>query len=344
MTLRLRAGVAARVSAWWKNMRKVGIVGVGEYLPDKILSNLDLEKMVDTSDEWITARTGIKTRRLVSPNQAASDLAVNAARQALREAGILAADVDLIIVATISPDMQFPSTACFVQRSLGARNAVCFDVSAACAGFVYALVVAQQFIACSTYKNALVIGSEVLSSITDWQDRNTCVLFGDGAGAAVLAPVTSGGILSTYLGSDGSLSDLLMLPGGGSRNPTTHQSIDKRLHYIKMRGNELFKLAVKIMTDAAQEALRRAGLECKDIDCVIPHQANTRILLSMAKRLGLSAKKIYLNIDKYGNMSSASTAIALCEAAKSNHIKKGNIVLLDAFGGGLVWGACVIKW
>ena len=252
--------------------KSVGVVGVGYYLPKKVLTNADLEKMVDTSDEWITTRTGIKTRRMVSTGQAASDLALNAARQALKEAKIIPADLDLIIVATITPDMQFPSTACFVQKSLGAKKAVCFDISAACAGFVYALVVAQQFIAGGVYQNALVIGSEVLSSITDWQDRNTCALFGDGAGAAVLAPVESDGILSTYLGSDGSLGDLLMLPGGGSRNPATHQSLDNHLHYIKMRGNELYKLAVKIMADAAQAALKLAGLECKDVDWVIPQQ------------------------------------------------------------------------
>ena len=322
----------------------MGIIGVGEYLPDKILTNPDLEKMVDTSDEWITTRTGIKTRRLASHNQAASDLAINAAKEALKDAQVQSADLDLIIVATITPDMQFPSTACFVQNSLGAKRAAAFDISAACAGFVYGLIIAQQFITCGTYKNALVVGSEVLSSITDWQDRNTCVLFGDGAGAAVLAPVESGGILSTYLGSDGSSGDLLMLPGGGSRSPATRQSIDNRLHYIKMRGNELFKIAVKIMTEAAQEALKLAGLECKDVDWVIPHQANTRILYNMAKKLGISKEKIFLNIDKYGNMSSASTATALCEAVKSNCIKKGDIVILDAFGGGLVWGACVIKW
>ena len=325
-------------------MKKVGITGLGEYLPKKILTNADLEKMVDTSDEWITTRTGIKRRHLVSSGQAASDLATNAARKALKDAGMQASDLELIIVATITPDMQFPSTACFVQHNLGAKKAVCFDISAACAGFVYALVVAQQFIARGTYRNALVIGSEVLSTITDWQDRNTCVLFGDGAGAAILAPVKSGGIISTFLGSDGSSGDLLLLPGGGSRNPATHQSIDNRLHYIKMRGNELFKVAVKIMTEAAQQALKLAGLECKDVDLVIPHQANTRILMSMAKKMGLPEEKIYLNIDKRGNMSSASTATALCEAAKSKCIKKGDIILLVAFGGGLVWGACVIKW
>jgi len=325
-------------------MRKVGIIGVGEYLPQKILTNADLEKMVDTSDEWITTRTGIKQRRLVSKNEATSDLAVKAAREALRNARIKPQDLDLIIVATITPDMQFPSTACFVQTNLQAKNAVCFDISAACAGFVYAIAIAQHFIVHGTYKNALVIGAEVLSSVTDWQDRNTCVLFGDGAGAAVLAKVKSGGILSTYLGSDGSKADLLMIPGGGSRCPTTHQTLDKHLHYIKMQGNEVFKLAVTIMAEAAQNALKKAGLECKDIDLVIPHQANIRIIMAMAKKLGLSPDKVYLNIEKCGNMSSASTATALCEAVKVGRIKKGDIVLLDAFGAGLVWGACVIKW
>jgi 3-oxoacyl-[acyl-carrier-protein] synthase-3 len=325
-------------------MKKIGIIGVGEYLPKKILTNADLEKMVATSDEWITTRTGIKQRRLVSSHEAASDLAINAAKEALKDAGIKPQGLDLIIVATITPDMQFPSTACFVQAALGAKNAVCFDISAACAGFVYAIVVAQQFIARGTYKNALVVGTEVLSSITDWEDRSTCVLFGDGAGAAVLSEVKSGGILSTYLGGDGSLADLLMLPGGGSRNPATHKTIDKRLHYLKMEGNEVFKSAVKIMTDAAQIALKQAGLKCSDIDLVIPHQANVRIIMAMAKRLGLSSDRVYLNIEKYGNMSSASTAVALCEAVRIGRIKKGDIILLDAFGAGLVWGACLIKW
>jgi 3-oxoacyl-[acyl-carrier-protein] synthase-3 len=325
-------------------MKKVGIIGVGEYLPKKVLTNADLEKMVDTSDEWITTRTGIKQRRLVSSQEAASDLAINAAREALKDAKIKPQDLDLIIVATITPDMQFPSTACLVQATLGAKDAVCFDISAACAGFVYAIIIAQQFIARGVYKNALVIGTEVLSSITDWQDRSTCVLFGDGSGAAVLAEVKSGGILSIYLGGDGSLANLLMLPGGGSRNPTTHKTIDKRLHYIKMEGNEIFKLAVKIMADAAQIALKQAGLKCKDIDLVIPHQANIRILMAMAKRLGLPQEKVYLNIEKYGNISSASTATALCQAVREGRVKKGDIVLLDAFGAGLVWGACLIKW
>lgn len=325
-------------------MKKVGIIGVGEYLPKKVLTNADLEKMVDTSDEWITTRTGIKQRRMVGRGEATSDLAIKAAKRAIAETSIKPEELDLIIVATITPDMAFPSVACLLQNALHAKHAISFDISAACAGFVYAIAVAQQFIARGGCRNALVVGAEVLSSITDWKDRNTCVLFGDGAGAAVLAEAKSGGILSTYLGSDGSKADLLRLPGGGSRHPATQATIKKRLHFIKMQGNELFKLAITTMANAAQQALKRAGMECKDIDMVIPHQANMRIILAMAKKLGLAKEKIYFNIAKYGNMSSASTATALCEAVKEGRIKKGDVVLLDAFGSGLVWGACVIRW
>jgi len=325
-------------------LKKVGIVGLGQYLPKKVLTNFDLEKMVDTSDEWITTRTGIKQRRLAKKTEAASDLATIAINQALKEARLKPADVELIIVATVTPDMQFPSTACLVQKAIHANKAVCFDVSAACAGFVYAMIIAQQFIALGTYKNALIVGVEKLSSITDWQDRNTCVLFGDGAAACVLKPVKSGGIISTYLGSDGSMEGLMNLPAGGSRQPASHETVDNKQHFIKMQGRELFKIAVNVMTQAAQQALRRAGLSCKDVDCLVPHQANIRILLAIAKKMGLPKEKIYLNIERYGNMSSASTATALCEAVRDGKIKKGDIVVLDAFGAGLVWGACVIKW
>jgi 3-oxoacyl-[acyl-carrier-protein] synthase-3 len=325
-------------------LKKVGIIGVGEYLPKKILTNAELEKMVDTSDEWITTRTGIKERRICAKNEATSDLAAKAAKDALENAGLKPLDIELIVVATITPDMQFPSTACFLQHAIGAKNAVCFDVGGACAGFVYAIDVAQQFIARGVSKNALVIGAEAMSTIVDWKDRNTCVLFGDGAGAVVLAEVKSGGILSSYLGSDGSKAELLKVPGGGSRHPISKGIMDHRLHYIKMEGNEVFKLAVTTMTEAAQVALKRANLECQDIHLVIPHQANIRIIMAMAKKLDLAEEKIYLNIEKYGNISSASTATALCEAAKEGRIKKGDIVLLVAFGAGLVWGATVIKW
>jgi 3-oxoacyl-[acyl-carrier-protein] synthase-3 len=325
-------------------MKKVGIISVGSYVPEKVLTNADLEKMVDTSDEWITSRTGIKERRLVKKGQATSDLAVEAAKKALINAELKAEDLDLIIVATITPDMQFPSTACFVQNALKAKNAVCFDIGAACAGFVYGIVTAQQFIESGKFKKALVIGAEVLSQITDWKDRNTCVLFGDGAGACILGEVEEGGILSSCLGTDGSLNNLLFLPGGGSRNPASNATLDANMHYIKMQGNEVFKLAVRILADAANQALLQCGLDYKSVNCFIPHQANIRILLAVAKRLGLSEDKIILNIARYGNMSSASTAVALCEAVEKKRIKKGDIIVLDAFGAGLVWGAIVIKW
>lgn len=325
-------------------MKKVGIIGVGEYLPKKILTNADLEKMVDTSDEWITTRTGIKERRIAEPGTPTSDLATKAAKEAIKDARLKSEDIEAIIVATVTPDMLFPSTACVIQTKLAATEACCFDISAACSGFVYGIALAYGFIASDIYKNVLVIGTEVLSSITDWKDRNTCVLLGDGAGACVLAPVKSGGILSFHLGSDGTAGDLLKLPGGGSLNPCSHKTVDAGLHYLKMKGNELFKLAVKKMAEAAQIALKKARLSCKDVDLVVPHQANVRILMAIAKRLGIPEEKIFMNIEKYGNMSSASTATALCEAVKEGRIKKGDIVLLDTFGGGLVWGACVIKW
>jgi len=325
-------------------MRKVGIVGLGEYLPKRILTNADLEKIVDTSDEWITTRTGIKERRIVAEGEATSDMALMAAREALEQAKLKALELDLIIVATITPDMPFPSTASILQNALGAKHAVAFDVSAACAGFVYALSVAQQFIANGTYRNALVIGAETLSAVTDWQDRNTCVLFGDGAGGAVLAEVHSGGILSTYLGCDGSKTGLLNQPAGGSRKPATAKTLEAREHYVKMQGNELFKIAVKTMTEAAETVLKQAGLTFKDVDLIIPHQANARIILAVGKKLGIDEDKIFLNIEKHGNISSASTVTALVEAVRSGRVKKGDIILLDAFGAGLVWGACIIKW
>jgi len=322
----------------------VGIVGLGAYLPPKILTNEDLEKMVDTSDEWILTRTGIKERRMAEDGVATSDLATEAAKEALKEAKIKPEDVELIIVATITPDMQFPATACLVQKKLNAKKAVCFDMSAACAGYVYAIVTAEQFIKAGTYKNAVVIGAEKLTSVTDWQDRSTCVLFGDGAGACVLAKSDKRNILSSCLGSNGWESDLLKLPGGGSLHPATHKSVDEKMHYIKMKGSEVFKNAVRAMAEAANEAITRCGLKCDDIDCIIPHQANIRILLAVAKRMGLSEDKVFLNISKYGNMSSASSAVALYEAAKEGRIKEGDIVVIDAFGGGFVWGACAIKW
>ena len=322
----------------------MGIIGVGEYLPEKILTNTDLEKMVDTSDEWIISRTGIKKRHLAAPGQAASDLAFQACVQALKNAKVSPEDLDLIVVATITGDMPFPSVASILQNQLGAKKAACFDISAACAGFVYGVSVAQQFIASGTYKNALVVGVEVLSAVTDWQDRNTCVLFGDGAGAAVLTEVKSGGIISTYLGCDGSKTGILNMPAGGSRCPATQETVRNRLHYIKMQGNELFKIAVNTMTDAAEIVLKQAGLTFDDVDLIIPHQANARIIFAVARKLGIPENRVYLNIERCGNMSSASTVTALCEAVQEGKVKKGDIILLDAFGAGLVWGACIIEW
>jgi len=327
-----------------KDMKKVGIIGVGEYLPKKVLTNFDLSKMVDTSDEWITTRTGIKERRIAAKSEATSDMAAKAGLEAIKDAKLKVDDIDLIIVATVTPDTQFPSTSCLVQKALGTKKAACFDVQAACAGFVYGLVTAQQYIARGTYNNVLVIGAETLSSITDWQDRNTCVLFGDGAGACVVSSVKTGGIISTYLGSSGEHSDLLEVPAGGSRMPASKETLDKRLHYIKMRGNELFKLAVNIMADAAVNVIEKAKLKSEDIDIFIPHQANIRIIQAVAKKIKISENKIYLNIEKYGNTSSASTATALCEAVKIGRLRRGDLVLLDAFGAGLVWGACIIRW
>ena len=323
----------------------VKIVGLGKFLPKKVVTNFDLEKMVDTSDEWIVTRTGIKERRIVSSGQSASSLGTQASRRALRSAGIKAKDVELIIVATITPDTQFPSTACYIQRDLGAKRAAVLDVSAACAGFVYALGIARALVGGGFYKNALVVGSEVLTTITDWKDRSTCILFGDGAGATVVVPTrSSGGVISMYLGGDGNFSNLLILPAGGSRLPASPETLKHRLHYTKMQGNELFKIAVRIMVECAEKALKGAGLKKKDVDLLIPHQANLRIIRAVGKRLGLPDEKVFVNIHKYGNMSSASTAVALCEAYEQGRIKKGSIVVLDAFGGGLVWGSSVIKW
>ena len=326
------------------NKKLVGITGLGMYVPKKVLTNQDLEKMVDTSDEWITSRTGIEKRRIAQPGTPSSALAAKAAKKALESAKLKPEDIELIIVATITPDMPFPSTACFVQSKIGAKNAACFDIGAACSGFIYGLVTARHFIDSGMYKNALVIGVEVLTSATDYTDRNTCVLFGDGAGAAVLQPVTSGGILSHYLGADGDLANLLYLPGGGSRNPVSKDTLKNRLHYIKMSGTEVFKSAVRLMTDAATHAVCDAHLGCKDISLLIPHQANIRIINSVRKRIGLPEDKVYLNVAKYGNVSAASTIIALCEAVKEKRIKKGDIVVLVAFGAGFTWGSIVLKW
>ncbi|MFC1570529.1 beta-ketoacyl-ACP synthase III [Candidatus Omnitrophota bacterium] len=325
--------------------KRTGILGVGKYLPENVLTNADLERMVETTDEWITSRTGIKERRIASDNEATSDMASKAARDALKDAGLEATDIDLIIVATITPDMFFPSTACLLQHKLGARTIPAFDIAVACSGYVYGLTIADKFIQNGTCKYALVVAAEKLSAVTDWEDRSTCVLFGDGAGAAVLGPVEEGGILGSSLGADGSKGDLLQLPAGGSRMPASFKTVENKLHTIKMEGNVLFKYAVKIMADAALAVTEPLGLKGDDIDLIIPHQANIRILNAFAKRMGVDpAEKVYLNIEKYGNMSAASSAVALTEAVQEGRIKKGDTILMDAFGGGLTWGALVIRW
>lgn len=325
--------------------RAVSVIATGSYLPDRVLSNADLEKMVETSDEWIVSRTGIRERRIALPGQATSDLGLEASRRALAQAGIAAEEVEMIIVATITPDMFFPSTACLIQHALGAKNAFCFDMEAACSGYLYAIEIAHRFVASGTVNTALVVAAEKMSSIVDWKDRSTCVLFGDGAGAAVLrSRPGERGILSSVLGADGSLSHLLSMPGGGSRHPPTLQTISDGLHTLKMAGREVFKHAVNTMSSAATEALRRAGLTVADVACMIPHQANQRIISAIAEKLGVPDANCFVNIDKCGNMSAASLAVGLDQAVRTGRIRKKDIVLMVVFGGGFTWGATVIEW
>ncbi len=325
--------------------RTCSIVGVGSYVPSKILTNQDLEKMVDTSDEWITTRTGIKQRRIAAENEWTSQMAARAAERAMKMAKVTAAELDLIIVATITPDMPFPATACLVQERIGAKNAAAFDIEAACSGFIYGLEVGQQFIMSRTYNTVLVIGAEKLSSIVDWNDRNTCVLFGDGAGAAILQNrENSHGLLTAVMGADGSKGDLLFMPGGGSRCPATKNSVDARLHYLRMDGKQAFKNAVQAMESAANEALRRCELDITKIKCIVPHQANRRIIDAVAERLGAKPEQLFVNLEKYGNTSAASVAIALDEAVTSGKLSQGDLIMLVVFGAGLTWGAAVIEW
>jgi len=322
-----------------------GIVGTGSFLPERILTNQDLEKMVDTSDDWITTRTGIKERRIADKDTATSDLATKAAQNALLKAGMEASEIDLIIVATITPDMNFPSTACIVQSNIKACNAVAFDLGAACTGFIYAIVTANQFISSGLYKNILVIGAETLSKFVDWQDRNTCVLFGDGAGAVIMSRVKEGyGVLAQYLGADGTGGNALAIDGGGSRNPASIETISRKMHYIRMDGNDVFKFAVRVMASAAEEAVKIAGLDKSDVDYLVPHQANIRIIEAARKRMGLSEDRVYVNLQKYGNMSAASIPVALDEAVSFGAIKKDDNLILVGFGAGLTWGSCLLKW
>ena len=326
--------------------RSVGILGLGTYVPERIMTNFDLEKMVDTSDTWIVERTGIRQRHIAAPEQATSDLAAIAAQNALADAGVDAAEIDLVILATATPDMLFPSTACIVQDKIGATNAAAFDLSAGCTGFMYALITGTQFIKAGLYRRVLVIGAEALSKILNWEDRNTCVLFGDGAGAAVLGEVASGsGLLGSFMGADGSGGPSLCLPAGGSRMPATHETVDNRKHCVHMDGSDVFKFAVRAMGDAAAvAALEKAGLGADELDWLIPHQANIRIIQSAAKRIKMPMDKVVVNVDKYGNTSSASIPIALKEAVVAGQVKKGDIVLMVGFGAGLTWGSCILKW
>ncbi|MHC1698268.1 MAG: beta-ketoacyl-ACP synthase III [Geobacteraceae bacterium] len=326
-------------------MAHARITGTGAAVPEKVLTNADLEALVDTTDEWITTRTGIKERRVASAGEFTSTFATAAAEKALAMAGVTADELDLIVVATVTPDFPFPSTACLVQKNLNAKKAAAFDISAACSGFLFAISIVDNFIKSGSVKKALVIGAETLTRVTDWQDRNSCVLFGDGAGAVILE-VTSekAGVLSTHIHSDGTYWELLHQPACGSRNPADQRVIDERLTFIKMQGNEVFKLAVRAMEEAANEALSANGLSVSDIDLFISHQANRRIIDAIGKRLGLSPEQVYINLERYGNTSAASIPIALDEANRAGKLKEGALVLLDSFGGGLTWASALLRW
>lgn len=323
---------------------KARIAGTGSYAPARVLTNADLERMVATSDEWIRERTGIRERRIAAAGEACSDLAVQAGRRALTAAGLAAADLDMILVATCTGDYPLPATACLVQHQLGATKAGACDLSAACCGFVYALSVADAYVK-TGMRHVLVVGSEVMSAITDWTDRNTCVLFGDGAGAVIVsASDGERGVLSTHLRSDGTLCELIMVPGGGSRTPPSEKVITERQQYIKMKGNETFKVAVRTLEEIARTTLSANGLKVEDLDLYVPHQANVRILRAVIERLGLPIDKVLLNLDRYGNTSAASIPIALDEAVREGRIKEGSLVMLGAFGAGLTWASAVIRW
>jgi 3-oxoacyl-[acyl-carrier-protein] synthase-3 len=329
-------------------MSPAHVVGWGKYVPERVLTNDELARMVDTSDGWIQTRTGISERRIAAEGETTSSMAIEAAWRALETAGLAPAELDVIIVATATPDHVFPATACLVQDALGAKNAAAFDLSAGCTGFVYALGVAADMIAGDCGKGtatALVVGAETLSRITDWTDRATCVLFGDGAGAVVLrSNGARGGVLATRLGADGSGGDLLHLPAGGSKEPASHRTVSERRHYLQMRGREVFRFAVRAMPTAVREALDQANLTPLDLDLLIPHQANQRILEAAARALGLPLDAVYTNLDRYGNTSAASIPIALCEAADEGLIQRDDVVVCVGFGAGLTWGATAVRW
>lgn len=325
--------------------RKIKITGTGFYVPDKVLTNSDLEKIVDTTDEWIVTRTGIRERRIGSEDQTTSDLAVEAAHNTLNNAGLKVKDIDLILMATSTPDTIFPSTACWVQYKLGADHIPAFDISAGCTGFLYGMIIAEGLILGGVNKRILLIGSEFLTKVTNWKDRNTCVLFGDAAGAVVLEEShDDSGMLSFYWKADGKLGDLLSIPAGGTRIPPTVQTIAQDLHCLHMKGNEVFKHAVKRMGEAAVAALKKAGMDTEDVDYLIPHQANIRIIEATGRRLKLPPEKVYINIHKYGNVSVATIPIALHELNESGKFKDGTIIVMDAFGAGFTWAAIVYRW
>ncbi|NNC90449.1 MAG: ketoacyl-ACP synthase III [Akkermansiaceae bacterium] len=328
------------------NSRPVAIAGTGSYLPERVLTNADLEKMVDTSDEWITSRTGIKERRIAADDEFSSHLATNAGRKALEQAGLTADDLELIIVATITPDTLTPATACYVQQNLGATKAVAFDISAACSGFLYAMKIAKRLISDGAFENALIVGAEKLSAFVNWEDRSTCVLFGDGAGAAILkrSEPGKGEILATDIGTDGRQTRLLNIPGGGSACPITIANADQRLASLSMIGNEVFKHAVTRMRDSANAVIARAGLNPEDIKLVVPHQANLRIIDAIADRLAVPNDRVFVNLHKYGNTSAAACPIALDEAHRTGRIEKGDHIVLVAFGAGLTWAAAAVRW
>lgn len=324
--------------------RTVSIVGTGSYVPEKVLTNHDLEKIVDTSDEWIFSRTGMRERRIATDDQASSDLAAEAAKNALADAGVSVDEVDLLIVATLSPDMFFPSTACFVQEKIGAKNAYCYDLGAACSGFLYAMECAKNQIASGAVNTAVVVGAEKMSAFLDWEDRATCVLFGDGAGAVVLqARGDERGVMSAVLGSDGALADLLCTPGCGSRNPASPAVLEQRMQYLTMQGRDVFKHAVSRMGESAMQAIEKNGCALDDIKCFIPHQANSRIIDAIGRRYGIR-DRIYMDVAKYANTSSAAIAIALDEAVREGVIQKGDLFVMTVFGGGFTWGANVVEW
>ncbi len=321
------------------------ITGTGSFAPKKIITNQDLEKLVDTTDEWITERTGIKERRIAEKGQTTSDLAYEASKRALKAAGLGAEELDLILVATMTPDMILPSMGCVLQEKIGAKKAAAFDIYAACSGFIFGMSVANAFIKSEMYKNILLVGAEVLSRYTDWEDRGTCILFGDGAGAAVIQRQTGKhGILSTHIHSDGSQGTLIHVPGGGAQHPASHDTIHKRMHFIKMKGNETFKAAVRALEGVVQEALEQNKVKAEDIDYLVPHQANLRIIQAMAQRLNMPMEKVVLTLPKYGNTSAASIPMALDEAVRSGKIKENHLLLFEAFGGGLTWASALVRW